>query len=495
MKKGISLLLATIMTFMAVPVMAVEFEEEQYFDFYGYEVSKEIDDEIELMEVEDSVYEEFERRLIEAWTNIEGYNPDERDLPSELSVYIGDLRIEKEDIYIYSKTVRENPRFFYVQTGFGGATVKGKTYMGYITPKYTETDKSVIEKTWAEIDKAVEEILLYISPEMTDFEKIMTVHDYMDVHYVYDKADTDQTYRILLDKRGVCAAYAEAFQHLMNVLGIESTVVTSDEMKHMWNLVKVGKWWYHIDVTGDDPVPDQFAYVCHEHVLLSQKAIEAMEYFGFTTANNALSIEYDKAPWRYEKCAIAVIDGVMYRKDGNNIVDENDNIIYKKLDGGDGIWNLRKGAGIEGDVFAGICEINGVLYFNTDTGIMSYEPKTKEIKTVVSDYGICGIFAERNTIQYNTYDFEQELFIKKGEVKVSDICLGEPYYEDGKAVVRLYNGYDMPVFVISEGDEYRMQKIEADSIGTARFENGAEQRIFIWTESLEPAFEDFIMTE
>ena len=46
--------------------------------------------------------------------------------------------------------------------------------------------KSVIEAMHKAIDEETDNILLYIENDMTDFEKVMTVHDYMVIHYDYD---------------------------------------------------------------------------------------------------------------------------------------------------------------------------------------------------------------------------------------------------------------------------------------------------------------------
>lgn len=393
MKKLLSLMLAFIITFVPMSVVADEFE----FDIYNLPDATYIEESV-LMELEDDVYKEFEIRLTAAW---EAFSTDR--------VNIEDLKISKSDIVnVYSQVFFENPYYFYAKRSFSAKDEDSDGYYDYVKAKYVcadekngiPTDEEIdnFKATLLKIDKATEEILFYISHDMTDFEKIMTVHDYMVNNYVYDITDTDQTMLIVLDKVGVCAAYAEAFQHVMNVLGIECTIVKSDTMGHMWNMVKLDSRWYHLDITWDDPAPDQFAQVSHQYMLLSETAIKSLGYTEFDAPYYAGSTVYNNAQWRDETSALVTVGGIMYRVEGNNLIDENDNVIYENLDGGDGVWDTSETSGIKDEIFAGLCEINGVLYFNTDTTIYSYNPKTKETACVLEEYGIFGLYADKNTV-------------------------------------------------------------------------------------------------
>ncbi|MBQ8540634.1 MAG: hypothetical protein IJ435_04065 [Clostridia bacterium] len=480
MKKFLSIILCLIMVLVSLPINAEDFTFDIYDSFSAGNT-----DELTLMEVDEEAKAALEEKLFAAWNNMD----------TEVQLY-PDVKIHKDDIVkVFSSILFENPQYYYIVKSFS-ATLKDAGYIGELyNLSYTVDSMDEVKETWAEVDKATEEILFNISPDMTDFEKIVTVHDYMVNNYVYDLADMDQTYFILLKKKGVCIAYAEAFQHVMNVLGIECTVVKSEEMGHTWNMVKLDDRWYHIDVTWDDPRLDRFAQMSHEFMLLSESEIKASGHTGFEAPYYAESTTYTDAPWRDEPGALVTADGIMYRIEGNNLIDENGNIIYKDLDGGDGYWDTSETTGVKNAIFAGLCEINDVLYFNTDTGIYSYNPKTKETECVLEDYGLFGLYADKNTVFYGTYDFNTGTFIKKGELQVCQTFVKEPYYENGKAVVKLYNDYDSPVWIISKGDGYKIHKADAKSITIAQFENGSEQTIYVWKNSLEPVVGTFIVSE
>ncbi len=480
MKRFIVVCSVLIMLFSAVGVNAEEFT----FDIYKDTLTSDRDEAV-LMETGERDKAAFKKKIINAWENME----------TTIQLY-PEIKVDKDDIAdLYFTLCLENPKYYYVVRSFA----RTNTLNGYVNKlvniSYTEKSMDAVRETWEKIDAATEEILFYISPEMTDFEKIVTVHDYMELHYEYNIEDTDQTMLIMLDKRGVCAAYAEAFQHMMNVLGIESTLVTSNEMAHVWNMVKTDGEWYHADITWDDPVPDQFGRVRHEYMLLSEDAIRKMGHTGFDAPYDADSTLYDDADWRDDNGSIVTVKGVMYRIEGNNLIDENDRVLYEGLDGGDGKWSIGGGYVFKGGVYAGLCQINGILYFNTDTGIFSCNPESEEVTEVLEKTGICGVFADGNVLVYNKFDTGASTFVKSGEVKIADAAIAEPYYENGSAVVKIYNACGEPVRIISKGNGYLVHEVKEDTLGTARFENGEEQTIYIWKDNLEPVAEPFTTSE
>lgn len=110
--------------------------------------------------------------------------------------------------------------------------------------------------------------------DMSDRDRIKAVHDWMvqNIKYDYDNyvRDTipEESYGIdgAMNKgTAVCEGYASTFAFFMHVLGIECETVTSEN--HAWNKVKVDGEYYYIDVTWDDPVPDEPGRVRYDYYL------------------------------------------------------------------------------------------------------------------------------------------------------------------------------------------------------------------------------------
>ena len=63
---------------------------------------------------------------------------------------------------------------------------------------------------------------------------------------------------VLLAGKGVCQSYAEAYQLLLNKVGITNRIITGEGLNstgwggHAWNLVQIGGNWYHVDTTWNN---------------------------------------------------------------------------------------------------------------------------------------------------------------------------------------------------------------------------------------------------
>lgn len=118
-----------------------------------------------------------------------------------------------------------------------------------------------------------------IKGDMTDLEKVKAIHDYLvcNCAYALDR-DVSQysTADVLLDEGlAQCQGYSETFTALCLLCGIESRVICGTSTfgfgdgGHAWNQVFVDAFWYHVDVTWDDPIPDQPGLISYDYFLKS----------------------------------------------------------------------------------------------------------------------------------------------------------------------------------------------------------------------------------
>lgn len=143
---------------------------------------------------------------------------------------------------------------------------------------YTKTAKSYPTKEAEEVGEALVAVKNEIIRDgMSDEEKVKAIHDYLISHCAY-ALDRDvnlySTADVLL-KEGMsqCQGYSEAFAALCLLSGVESRVISGSstfgfgEGAHAWNQVKINYIWYHIDVTWDDPIPDQPGLIRYDFYL------------------------------------------------------------------------------------------------------------------------------------------------------------------------------------------------------------------------------------
>lgn len=110
------------------------------------------------------------------------------------------------------------------------------------------------EQTDIKVKQIIENILY---EEMTDYEKIKTIHDYIidNAEYKLDGSDiSHDAAGVILNGKGVCESYTNAFQKLCNAASIPCVelVGRSQDQNHAWNAVKIDGAYYLIDTTWDD---------------------------------------------------------------------------------------------------------------------------------------------------------------------------------------------------------------------------------------------------
>ncbi len=146
-------------------------------------------------------------------------------------------------------------------------------------------------------EQAVNNALLSINSKMTDLEKALALHDYLVKNTIYDPNPTlasHNAYAALVTKKAVCDGYSKAYLELLNRCGIESYIVRSVDMDHVWNQVHIGDYWYNIDVTWDDPTPDRCNIVSYTYFMLSDNAINAKEHYSWTYYYECTDSTYDR---------------------------------------------------------------------------------------------------------------------------------------------------------------------------------------------------------
>ncbi len=128
----------------------------------------------------------------------------------------------------------------------------------------------------AEADKKIKSILTdIISPYMNDHEKVKAVHDYIVLNSKYDKTmQLYSDYDLLTQGTSVCNGYALLTYNMLKELNIPVKLVTGtgNGELHIWNMVKLGDYWFHLDTTWNDPLPDS-NMISYNYYMLTDKEI------------------------------------------------------------------------------------------------------------------------------------------------------------------------------------------------------------------------------
>lgn len=156
--------------------------------------------------------------------------------------------------------------------------------------------------------KAKQVLNQIISDDMNDYEKALSIFDYISYNTVYDyNALSVQSYTTVYkcyylegvfdDGIAVCDGFSKAFSLMCNMEGIETVRITgtAGTGNHAWNKIKIDGKWYVVDITWTEMTIHEneltytggMEYLCHSYFLVDDAFI-AGTHTATDTHKNAL---------------------------------------------------------------------------------------------------------------------------------------------------------------------------------------------------------------
>lgn len=113
-----------------------------------------------------------------------------------------------------------------------------------------------------------------------DYDRLKYIHDWIVNNTSYNqngplyKSEADGP---VVYGSALCEGYSKAFMYMAQAMGYECVCIAgvSGGGPHMWNMVKVGGLWYHVDVTWDDPISSSGPMLRYDYFLVSDSTILA----------------------------------------------------------------------------------------------------------------------------------------------------------------------------------------------------------------------------
>ena len=219
----------------------------------------------------------------------------------EESVDVTDLGLVRDQgIEAYSRFRDEYIDVFWAPTMRYFVDAEGKI-VSY-EPAYL-CSRDEIAKYRTQLDAAITHGLTWISEDMSDEERALALHDYLNSVCKYDHegyesgtltVPSQSAWGALVDGIAVCSGYARAYQLLCRAVGIECVYVVSEEMNHAWNVIKIDGAWYHVDTCWDDI---EALAVSRDHFLKSDEAMAAGGYSGWDFEQVCPDLRFDGVIW------------------------------------------------------------------------------------------------------------------------------------------------------------------------------------------------------
>jgi len=184
-----------------------------------------------------------------------------------------------------------------------------------------------LAETEAVYGYARERVTELISPNMSSYERIKALHDFIVATFSYDTSVSESydkasvsPYSMTRRGEGICGAYSGLMYQLLNAAGYRCRILLKDTFAraddsidaHAWNLVEIDGVWYHIDATWDDPVSDDGSdYMLHDFFLKSDvhmRRTHSWEKSAYPPAPSSFPLSKAKAGKAPDKVYAPVVD-------------------------------------------------------------------------------------------------------------------------------------------------------------------------------------------
>lgn len=224
-------------------------------------------------------------------------------------VDVSGYELHKDDFHALFWQLRDSGKLpWYAQRTYR-RSVNDSEIVQYFYPlalDETTYDRTLYEQKMAELLHAT------IHDGMSQWQKALSVHDYIITHCAYDESLTYyEGYDLLIRGTSVCNGYAEVYMDAMNRLGIPCMMVHSKDMNHVWNLVQIYGNWYHVDATWDDPTPNSYGTAKHTYFLATDAEMSAKGtegHYNWKTDITCTDTSYTNAFWKEVDSAICYLD-------------------------------------------------------------------------------------------------------------------------------------------------------------------------------------------
>lgn len=175
------------------------------------------------------------------------------------NVSISNIKIKTDDFKkAYWAFDYDNPQFLANGSGYSITYYQSNNTVASFSILYSRSEKqiSAVETSFKNI---ANNVVKEADKKIGDYERVKYIHDWIINHTKYNKTAgvyVSEADGAVVYGKALCEGYSKAFMYLAQELGYDCICVIGDvgSEGHMWNMIKIGGQWYHVDVTHDDPI-------------------------------------------------------------------------------------------------------------------------------------------------------------------------------------------------------------------------------------------------
>ncbi len=253
----------------------------------------------------------------------------------------------------------------------------GQKYVTRVLFSYAMTE-SEAETATRTVNDFIDGIISAAPQGMSDFEKVLYYHDYLANIFIYDYDFLIyDVFSMISGEKGVCQAYTLLYGEVLNRAGIETSWASSDGMDHIWNCVKLGDSWYHVDLTWDSAPYGYPGGVVHDYFLLSDEELLQTDHYGWVSPVTCGS-SYGDLYVRNITTAVAPLGDLWYYLDGDGnlcaLDDPSSDSAGDVVSPHGMTWRVWGQNAYYAGIFGTVCAYNGLVCYTSPTKIMAYDP-------------------------------------------------------------------------------------------------------------------------
>lgn len=308
-------------------------------------------------------------------------------LSYEEEIDISGYNITYIELYpLLEKMLKNEPMLFFWKGQYSFYFNSSTGVVLSILPEYTMSASEVGEAL-EYIESELQKIIDSIPEGIDEMQTALYLHDYICLRFKYDTTFTSSDiYTSLKTGKAVCMGYSLLYDELLTRVGIENRAAVSPPLalNHMWNQLYLDGSWYYVDVTWDDPMPDRFGRAKHTNFIQSDEAFAKSHDGFYKSENKSTNTKYDDYSWHKVTTPLVTANGKNYAVFVNQIREidihtDKQSIVLEVAGSG---WLATNG------VYLGFCvglgSYKDIVYYNTKTEILAFDPKTNTVETFLT---------------------------------------------------------------------------------------------------------------
>ena len=211
------------------------------------------------------------------------------------------------------------------------------------------------------IDKINQIFAVNTDPQNTVFENVLGLYEYLTRNITYKEDGALDTSNVILNNTATKTGFTKTFQYLLNQIGLEAHIATSNDNSQSWVMAKMPDGFYHFD-------PAEDAKLTHGQSLLFFAMNDELRWDGgkldgWYLGSDELGGKYD--PPKNEKQTYVFLQNVSI---GYGIDAENDCMYYADASQDSDIIKCNYMTGAEENLYGkkagALVYFRGMLYFS-----------------------------------------------------------------------------------------------------------------------------------